>query len=72
MKDGKELQPQNNPGVWLNHSRRNPNCKIVAVRDKGVIVGCVAMAIRDISEGEELCQDYGRERARAGPSFLNE
>ena len=69
---GKELNPKQNPGVWLNHSRLSPNAKVVPVREAGEIIGCIVMAIKDISSGEEVKQDYGSEQGTAGPSFLKQ
>ena len=65
---GQEMNPRNNPGVWLNHSWLSPNAKVVAVREAGYIIGCVVIATEDISAGEEVIQDYGRGQGAAKPS----
>ena len=67
--NGQVLEPKNNPGIWLNHTRYTLNCKVVPVLDNQQIVALVVVAVRDISKGEELIQDYGREDPN-GPDFL--
>ena len=66
------MNRRDNPGVWLNHGQLSPNAKVVAVRETGDIIGCVVIATKDISAGEEVIQDYRREQGAAKPSFLKE
>ena len=50
------------------HDRSNiPCCRVVAVSTREEI-GLVITAVKDIEKGEQLLQDYGREKN--GPRFL--
>ena len=53
-------RPTENPGTWLNHSRFRFNCKLASVKEGGERLGVVVLAVKDISEGDELLLDYGR------------
>ena len=64
-----ELTPEQNKGVWLNHGRFEPNCRVVPVMSGDNYIALRVMAIKDIARGEELLQDYGREGGQ-GPIFL--
>ena len=51
---------EQNEGVWLNHSRSRPNCRVVSVQRQGKVVALVVVAVKDISLGEELVQIEGK------------
>ena len=60
---------EENEGVWLNHSRFRPNCHVVSVQRQDKVFALLVVAIKNISLGEELVHDYGREDCNS-PEFL--
>ena len=68
---GQLLTPEDNPGVWVNHSRRTASAKVLSVMKDNNLVCLLVVAVRDISEGEQLFQDYN-ERGPDAPDWMNE
>ena len=71
LADGREITPADNKGVWLNHKSKFPNCKVVACRASDQsIIGLVVVAIKPVSIGDELFQDYSDRKSP--DAFLRE
>lgn len=69
--EGHELQSTlPNSGVWVNHSRRNPNCKVARCMANGHLRGLIIVATKTVPEGSQLLQDYFDRHTRE--DFLKE
>lgn len=58
-----------NPGVWLNHTCKSPNCRTRICRyPNGSFRALVLVALKTVSLGHELTQDYNDK----GEDWLND
>ena len=51
---GQLLKPKNNPGTWVNYRRCAPSARVLSVMKENDLVYLVMVAVRDISEGEQV------------------
>lgn len=71
--NGVELQStEQNSGIWINHSRKNSNCKVVLCKHKSSCDGLLVVCTRTVAAGEMFLQDYGDRQAMLDFDFLKQ
>lgn len=63
--NGVALTLEQNPGASLNHSAKSPNCRLMRIQDRVVLV-----AMTGIPCGMELTWDYSGERHKSDPEWM--